>query len=102
MAAGSQQIVDLVFELLDPMLGLLPCGCTIVAIILVRVERQQGDDKHCYNNDKRRAHVFRLQVDRRQAIAKRPLLRNLEIVFVAGLCRCSINCRSRPDVSPHG
>ena len=47
VAAGSQQIVDLVFELLDPMLGLLPCGCTIVAIILIRVERQQGNEKDC-------------------------------------------------------
>jgi hypothetical protein len=66
VAAGSQQIVNLVFELLDPMLGLLPCGCTIVAIILVGVERQQGNEKDCYDDDKRGAHVFRLQGVRRR------------------------------------
>ena len=31
-------------------------------------------------------------------IARRPLLKNLEIVVVAG---CSIVCRSRSDVSTH-
>ena len=68
VAAGSQQIVDLVFDLLDPMLGLLPCGCAIVAVILIRVERQQGDEKDCYNDDKRGAHVFRLQFGRARPV----------------------------------
>jgi hypothetical protein len=29
-----------------------------VAIILVRIERQQSDEKDCDNNDECRAHIF--------------------------------------------
>jgi hypothetical protein len=90
VAASSNQIVKLVFELLDPLFGLFPCGCTIVAIILVRIERQQSDEKDCDNNDECRAHIFRL--DRRQArypatVVEELVLRNPEMLVVAGLCR---------------
>src|SRR5215475_12416910 len=90
VVAGSYQIVKLVFEVLDPLFGLLPCGSTIVAIILVRIERQQSDEKDCDNNDRCGAHIFRL--DRRQAhcpatVDEELVLENPQMPVVAGLCR---------------
>jgi hypothetical protein len=38
-----------------------------VAVILIRIERQQSDEEGCYNNDKCGAHIFRLRLNRRQA-----------------------------------
>jgi hypothetical protein len=59
-----------------------------VAVILIRIERQQSDEKDCYNNDKRGAHIFRLQLNRRQAHwPQRPLLKNWRCSLSRLLCQ---------------
>lgn len=74
VAAGTQQIVNLVLESVDPMFGLLPCGRTIVAVILIRIESQQSDEKDRHDNDNRGAHVFGCTLFAARDTARRPLL----------------------------
>jgi hypothetical protein len=45
----SQPAIQLVLELVDLLFGVVPGSCTVVAIILIAIERQQGGDQNRYH-----------------------------------------------------
>jgi hypothetical protein len=64
-----------------------------VAVILIRIERQQSDEKDCHNNDNCGAHIFGYTLKSPKSppgtLPRRPSLKKLGMLITAtpSLCR---------------